>query len=68
MIIENNSETMRVLESLGIKVRNENGNIRSKAELTVEVLALLENCNKEDGIRLLFALSAAAHVDRQFGQ
>ena len=68
MIIENNSETVRVLESLGIKVRNENGNIRSKVELTVEVLALLENCNKEDGIRLLFALSAAAHVDRRFGQ
>lgn len=68
MIIENNSETVRVLESLGIKVRNENGNIRSKEELTVEVLALLENCNKEDGIRLLFALSAAAHVDRPFGQ
>lgn len=68
MIIENNSETVRVLESLGIKVRNENGNIRSKEELTTEVLALLDNCDKEDGIRLLFVLSAAAYVDRPFGQ
>ena len=68
MIIENNSETVLVLESLGIKVRNENDDIRSKEELTAEVLALLENCGKEDGIRLLFALSAAAHIDRPFGQ
>ena len=68
MIIENYSETVRVLESLGIKVRNEDGDIRSKEELTAEVLALLENCDKEDGIRLLFALSAAAHIDRPFGQ
>lgn len=68
MIIENKSETVRVLESLGIKIRNENGDIRSKEELTTEVLALLGNCDKEDGIRLLFALSAAAHVDRPFGQ
>ena len=68
MIIENNSETVRVLESLGIKVRNENGDIRSKEELTAKLLTLLENCDKEDGIRLLFALSAAAHIDRPFGQ
>ena len=68
MIIENNSETVRVLESLGIKVRNENDNIRSKEELTTEVLALLDNCDKEDGIRLLFVLSAATHIDRPFGQ
>lgn len=68
MIIENNSETERVLESLGIKVRNEDGDIRSKEELTAEVLALLENCDKENGIRFLFALSAAAHVDRPFSQ
>ena len=68
MIIENYSETVRVLESLGINVRNENGDLRSKEELTAEVLALLENCYKEDGIRLLFALSAAAYVDRPFGQ
>lgn len=68
MIIENNSETVRVLESLGIKARNEDGDIRSKEELTAEVLALLENCDKEDGFRLLFALSAAAYVDRPFGQ
>ncbi len=68
MIIKNNSETVRVLESLGIKARNEDGDIRSKEELTAEVMALLENCDKEDGIRLLFALSAAAHVDRLFGQ
>lgn len=68
MIIENNSETVRVLESLGIKVRNENGDIRSKEELTTEVMALLESCDKEDGIRLLFVLSAAAYVDRPFGQ
>ena len=68
MIIENNSETVRVLESLGIKVRNENGDIRSKEEFTTEVMALLESCDKEDGIRLLFALSAAAHIDRPFGQ
>lgn len=68
MIIENKSETERMLESLGIKVRNENGDIRSKEELTTEVMALLESCDKEDGIRLLFALSAAAHVDRPFGQ
>lgn len=68
MIIENNSETVRVLESLGIKVRAENGDIRSKEELTAEVLSLLENCDKEDGIRLLFVLSAAAHIDRPFGQ
>lgn len=68
MIIKNNSETVRVLESLGIKARNEDGDIRSKEELTAEVMALLENCDKEDGIRLLFALSAAAYVDRPFGQ
>lgn len=68
MIIENNSETVRVLECLGIKVRNENGDLRSKEELTAEVLVLLESCDKEDGIRLLFALSAAAYIDRPFGQ
>ena len=68
MIIENKSETERMLESLGIKVRNENGDICSKEELTTEVMALLESCDKEDGIRLLFAFSAAAHVDRPFGQ
>ena len=68
MIIENYSETVRVLDSLGIKVRNANGDIRSKEKLTAEVLDLLENCDKEDSIRLLFALSAAAHVDRPFGQ
>ena len=68
MIIENKSETARVLESLGIKVRNENGDIRSKEELTAKVLALLENSDKEDGFSLLFALLAAAHIDRPFGQ
>ena len=68
MIIENNSESVRVLESLGIKVRNEDGAIRSKEELTAEVLALLESCDKEDGFRLLSALLAAAHIDRPFGQ
>lgn len=68
MIIENNSETVRVLESLGIKVRNEDGAIRSKEELTTEVMALLESCDKEDGFRLLFALLAAAHIDRPLGQ
>ena len=68
MIIANYSETVLVLESLGIKVRNEDGAIRSKEELTAEVLALLESCDKEDGFRLLFVLSAAAHIDRPFGQ
>lgn len=68
MIIENKSETERMLESLGIKVRNKNGDIRSKEELTTEVMTLLESCDKEDGIRLLFVLSAAAHIDRPFGQ
>ena len=68
MIIENKSETARVLESIGIKARNENSDIRSKEELTTEVMALLESCDKEDGFRLLFALLAAAHIDRPLGQ
>lgn len=57
------SEIEKTLESVGIHTRDEDGNIRSAEELTKDVMALLEQCDKENGARLLFLLLIARKID-----
>lgn len=57
------TEVEKLLESIGIEVRDDDGNIRSPDDLTKDVNALLETCDKEDAGRLLFMLAVAKHMD-----
>ena len=52
-----------VLEGVGIRVRDADGNIRSPEDLTEDVMALAMECEVEDVYRLLFLIALARHMD-----
>lgn len=59
------SERERTLERLGVKVRDNNGNIRSAEELTTDVMELFDKCDGEDKARLLFLVALAFRMDER---
>ena len=57
------TEVERTLEQIGINPRDENGNIRSADDLTVEVMALFDQCDGADKMLLLMMLEIAKKID-----
>lgn len=60
------SEQEKALEDLGIKVRDENNNIRSKDDIAEDLLELLRGRSYEDYIYLMMILMITREMDRPF--
>lgn len=59
-------EQEKALEDLGIKVRDENNNIRSKDDIAKDLLELLRWRSYEDYIYLMMILMITREMDRPF--
>ena len=60
------SEQEKALEDLGIKVRDDNNNIRSKDDIAEDLLELLRGRSYEDYIYLMMILMITREMDRPF--
>ena len=59
-------EQEKTLEELGIKVRDENNNIRSNDDIAKDLAELLRGRDYGDYIRLMLILMIAREMDRPF--
>lgn len=60
------TETERTLEEIGIKVRDEHNQIRSKDDIIKDIMEMMKGRPKEDYDRLMLMLLIAKEIDRPF--
>lgn len=59
-------EQEKALEGLGVKVRDENNNIRSYDDIAEDLVELLRGRDYEDYARLMLILGISRELDRPF--
>lgn len=60
------TEMERTLEEIGIKVRDEHNQIRSKDDIIKDIMELMSGRPKEDYDRLMLMLLISKEIDRPF--
>lgn len=60
------TEMERTLEEIGIKVRDEHSQIRSKDDIIKDIMEMMKGRPKEDYDRLMLMLLIAKEIDRPF--
>lgn len=60
------TEMERTLEEIGIKVRDEHSQIRSKDDIIKDIMEMMKGRPKEDYDRLMLMLLISKEIDRPF--
>lgn len=60
------TETERTLEEIGIKVRDDNNQIRTKDDIIKDIMEMMKGRPKEDYDCLMLMLLIAKEIDRPF--